>query len=100
MFVIGGPVLASWRVWPLALACLAGVAAWSGVMLLARRGQVLASAGVAHATMCAAAVLAVVFVGWDLGAQYVLVVQIVVSILNPWPRPVSVALAATRRCCS
>ncbi len=95
MFVIGVPVLAWWRVWPLALVCLAGIAAWIGVILLARRGQVLASAGVAHATMCAAAVLAVVYVGWDLGVQYVLVVQIVVSILNPWPRPVSLALAAT-----
>ena len=95
MFVLGVPVLAWWRVWPLALACLAGIAAWIGVMLLARRGQVLASAGVAHATMCAAAVLAVVYVGWDFGVQYVLVVQIVVSILNPWPRPVSVVLAAT-----
>ena len=94
MFVLGVPVLAWWRVWPLALACLVGIAAWIGVMLLARRGQVLASAGAAHATMCTAAVLAVVYVGWDFGVQYVLVVQIVVSILNPWPRPVSVALAA------
>jgi class 3 adenylate cyclase len=95
MFVIGFPVLVWWRVWPLALTCLAGIAVWTGVMLLARRGQVLASAGLAHATMCAAGVLAVVFVGWDLGMQYVLVVQVVVSILNPWPRPVSVLLAAT-----
>ncbi len=95
MFVIGFPVLVWWRVWPLALTFLAGIAVWTGVMLLARRGQVQASAGVAHATMCAAAVLAVVFVGWDLGVQYVLVVQVVVSILNPWPRPVSVLLAAT-----
>ena len=95
MFVLGVPVLAWWRVWPLALACLVGIAAWIGVMLLARRGQVLASAGAAHATMCAAAVLAVVYVGWDFGVQYVLVVQIVVSILNPWPRPVSLVLAAT-----
>ena len=94
MFVLGVPVLAWWGVWPLALACLVGIAAWIGVMLLARRGQVLASAGAAHATMCTAAVLAVIYVGWDFGVQYVLVVQIVVSILNPWPRPVSVALAA------
>ena len=94
MFVLGVPVLAWWRVWPLALACLVGIAAWIGVMLLARRGQVLASAGAAHATMCAVAVLAVIYVGWDFGVQYVLVVQIVVSILNPWPRPVSVGLAA------
>jgi class 3 adenylate cyclase len=95
MFVGGFLVFAWWRVWPLALACLAGVAVWIGMIRLAREGRVLASAGVAHATMCALAVLAVVCVGWDLGVQYVLVVQIVVCILNPWPRPVSVLLVAT-----
>jgi guanylate cyclase len=93
LFILGVAFFAWWRVWPLVVANVAGLLAWVMVMILAARGRVLLSTGLIYATVTVGAVLAVVFVGWGFGGQYVLIVQMLATILNPWPRRVAWLLA-------
>ena len=94
-FIFGVVLFAWWSAWPLVAASLIAIVAWSVNMVLARRGQLLRSAGIVHLTVCSMAAVVVVYIGWDLGWQYALIVQMLVCILNPWPRRAAVLLAAT-----
>ena len=89
MFVIGVPLFAWLGVWPLVLASVVGLLAWCLVMISAARRRLWLSTGLIYATMTIEACLAIVFVGWDAGGQYVLIVLMLASILYPWPRRVA-----------
>ena len=93
MFAIGVPLFAWLGVWPLVLASGVGLLAWGVVLVSAARGRLRLSTGLIYATVTTEATLAVVFVGWDSGLQYVLVLLMLASILHPWPRPVAWLMA-------
>ena len=93
MFISGMAFFAWWNVWPLVVLNFVGLLAWVIAMVSAKRGRILPSMALIYATASTAAAAAVVFVGWNFGGQYVLIAQMLATILNPWPRRVAWLLA-------
>ena len=93
MFISGMAFSAWWNVWPLVVLYFVGLLAWVIAMVSAKRGRILPSMALIYATASTAAAAAVVFVGWNFGGQYVLIAQMLATILNPWPRRVAWLLA-------
>ncbi|WP_353508498.1 adenylate/guanylate cyclase domain-containing protein [Intrasporangium sp.] len=83
-----------WNVWPLVVLSVVGLLVWVLAMVSAKRGRVQLNMALIYGTASTWTAAAVVFVGWGFGAQYVLIAQMIVTILNPWPRRMAWLLAS------
>lgn len=94
MFISGMAFFAWWNVWPLVVLSVVGLLVWVLAMVSAKRGRVQLNMALIYGTASTWTAAAVVFVGWGFGAQYVLIAQMIVTILNPWPRRMAWLLAS------
>jgi len=93
MYLVGLPLVAWLRLWPLFAANVFLLLLWVAVMTTARRGQVRLSAALMFWASICNGVGAVVYFGWDFGGQYVLILQLVATVLGPWQRRAAAWLA-------